>query len=166
MIMLDSGANKNVIVNPDLLDGIRIMDKVINVSGIGGTLDIQAVGHLPGIGEVYFADHSVVPGNILSFADVLDRANVHVTTELITAWFHDGSRVEFKHIGKLYFADARAWFPDKWKNRNISIMVTTVKTRIHSQRTQGSRERRAIYRTPWVPIGASCSGEPAVVQQC
>lgn len=130
MIMLNSGANKNVIVNPypTELEGIRLMDKMANVSGIGGSLNIQAVGHLPGIGEVYFADHGVVPGNILAF-DIMDRADMSVSSDIFTARFQNGVEVEFRRMGKLYFADARKWFPEKWTNRNAKVMVTTVNAR-------------------------------------
>ena len=57
--------NRNILVN------ITMTDEVISVGGVGGILDVDQIGDLPGFGKVYFSLDCIA--NILCFHDLASK---------------------------------------------------------------------------------------------
>jgi hypothetical protein len=53
-ILCDNQATINIFRNKDILQNIRTTNDPISVGSVGGVLEVNLVGDLPGFGEVYY----------------------------------------------------------------------------------------------------------------
>ena len=59
-ILCNNQATINIFRNKDMLKNIRTTNDPISVSGVGGVLEVNQVGNLPGFGEVYYNPECIV----------------------------------------------------------------------------------------------------------
>jgi len=78
-VLLDTQSNVDIFCNKRLLKNVRRVQGLgLHLRSNGGTMVTQMVGDIPGYGTVWFSPSSLA--NILSFANIRKRFNVHQNT--------------------------------------------------------------------------------------
>jgi len=78
-ILCDNQATINIFRNKDMLRNIRTTDDPISVGGVGGVLEVNLVGDLPGFGEVYYNPECIA--NILCYHDLAKNKMIKFDNE-------------------------------------------------------------------------------------
>ncbi|VEU34053.1 unnamed protein product [Pseudo-nitzschia multistriata] len=108
-ILLDSESSCNLIVNPDLLENIRVAPngQTMHIYCNSGIAKTNMIGELPGFGKVWYYDGGIA--NVLSLALVSDRFRVTMDTDCDNALYvhrPGGGARRFKRSKcNLYYCD-------------------------------------------------------------
>ena len=128
----------NLFKNKYLLSNIRQVEEGVTVNGVGGSLDLNMVGDLPGFGTVYY--HPSCVANILCFHDLAIKKLVRYDDEnnkFIVSM--NGKEYEFIPKGKLYVYNSRN---NKRNYEELTSEITLIQNVKENEKMFTERERK------------------------
>ena len=150
-ILCDNQATINIFRNKDMLTNIKRTRDPISVGGVGGILEVDQIGELPGFGKVYYNPDCIA--NILCFHDLAQKNMISFdkknNTFIVKIFGRDCSFIPKE---KLYVYNARNINERKFKMSTSEVLLPiqtvdeNMKMFTERQRTNAARAREAQMR--------------------
>ena len=151
-ILCDNQATISIFRNRNMLVNITKTDDAISVGGVGGILDVDQIGELPGFGRVYYSPDCMA--NILCFHDLASKELISFDKErnLFKVKLF-GKDCNFVPKGKLYVYNARV-MKRKYEalTDHVSLPIKTVDANIRMF-SERQRKNAALAREAQMRMG-------------